>query len=153
MNNKLSFKFQTLFSLAVFCLGSIGIATWSLSLESDWKFLIIGIAAIIVFLLFLKIATMPTSFEFSKKELIVSYLLLPKKKWLFKDLQNWNFVEIKTFNDIYKIIELSFMKNSTTQKLKKVGVSKQEYKGFEDFDKFMNKSFKDLKLSDQTNNQ
>lgn len=153
MNNKLSFKFQTLFSLIVFCVGIIGIAAWSLSLESNWKLLIIGIAAIIVFLLLLKIATMPTSIEFSKKELIVSYLVLPKKKWLFKDLQNWNAVEIKTFNDVYKIIELHFSKNSASQKLKKVGISKQEYKGFETFDKFMHKSFKNLKLEEQTKSQ
>lgn len=145
MNNKLSFKFQTLFSLATFCLGIIGIAVWSLSLASNWKFLIIGIAVLIVLLLFLKIAFMPISFHFSKKELIVSYLILPKKKWLFKDLQNWNAVEIKTFNGIYKIIELSFSKNKTTQKLKKTGISKQEYKGFEEFDKFMNKNFNNLK--------
>jgi hypothetical protein len=127
MNNKLSFKFQTLFSLTIFCVG------------------IVGIAAIIVCLLLLKIATMPTSFHFSKKELIISYLFLPKKKWLFGELQNWNAVEIKTFNDVYKIIEMSFSKIGNTQKLKKVGISKQEYKGFEDFDKFMNKSFKGLK--------
>lgn len=145
MNNKLSFKFQTLFSLAVFCVGIIGIAVWSLSLESNWKFLIIGIAGIIISSLLLKIATMPTSFHFSTKELVVSYLFLPKKKWLFEDLQNWNAVEIKTFNDVYKIIELSFSKNSTTQKLKKIGISKQEYKGFETLDKFMNKSFRGLK--------
>ena len=144
-NNKLSFKFQTLFSLATFCLGIIGIAIWSLSLETNWKFLIIGIAASIVFLLLLKIAFMPISIHYSKKELIVSYLILPKKKWIFKDLQSWNSVEVKTFNGIYKIIELSFSKNITPQKLKKIGLSKQEYKGFEEFDKFMNKSFKTLK--------
>jgi hypothetical protein len=149
MNNKLSFKFQTLFSLVVFCVGIIGIAAWSLSLESNWKFLIIGIALIIVLLLLLKIATMPTSFEFSKKELIVSYLFLPKKKWLFENLQNWNAVEIKTFNDVYKIIELTFVKNRNTQKLKKVGISKQEYKGFEVFDKFMIKNFKEVKLEEE----
>ncbi|AFM04296.1 hypothetical protein Fleli_1906 [Bernardetia litoralis DSM 6794] len=145
MNNKLSFKFQTLFSLSIFCVGIIGIAAWSLSLESNWKFLVIGIAAIIVCLLLLKVATMPISFQFSKKELIVSYLILPKKKWLFEDLKNWNAVEIKTFNDVYKIIELNFLKNKTSQKLKKVGISKQEYKGFEVFDKFMNKNFRELK--------
>lgn len=140
-NNKLSFNFQTLFSLAVFCVGIIGIAVWSLSLESNWKFLIIGIAAIIVFLLLLKIIFMPTSFDFSKKELVVSYLFLPKKKWLFEDLKEWSSVEIKTFNDVYKVIELSFSKKGNTQKLKKIGISKQEYKGFEIFDKFMNKNF------------
>ncbi len=145
MNNKLSFKFQTLFSLAIFCVGIIAIAVWSFSLESNWKFLIIGFAAIIVLLLFLKVAFMPISFHFSKKEMVVSYLILPKKKWLFKDLQNWNAVEIKTFNGIYKIIELSFPKNITTKKLKKIGISKQEYKGFEDFEKFMNKGFNGLK--------
>ena len=153
MNNKLSFKFQTLFSLLVFCVGSIGIAIWSLSLESNWKFLIVGIAIIVVFLLLLKIAFMPTSFEFSKKEMVVSYLFLPKKKWLFEELQNWNAVEIKTFNDIYKIIELSFMRNKNTQKLKKIGISKQEYKGFESFDKFMNKTFKELKSNEEKDNQ
>lgn len=142
MNNKLSFKFQTLFSLAVFCVGSIGIAAWSLSLESNWKFLIIGIVASIIFLLVLKIIFMPTSFEFTKKELVVSYLVLPQKKWFFKDLQQWNAVEIKTFNDVYKIIEISFSKN---KKLKKVGISKQEYKGFEVFDKFMTKNFEELR--------
>ncbi len=146
MNNKLSFKFQTLFSLAIFCLGIIGIAIWSLSLQSDWKFLIIGIAVIIVFLLLLKIAFMPISFHFSKKELIASYLFLPKKKWLFEDLKEWSSVEIKTFNDVYKIIELSFSKKGNSQKLKKIGISKQEYKGFEFFDKFMNKNFISLRL-------
>ncbi|WP_338814740.1 hypothetical protein V9L05_05785 [Bernardetia sp. Wsw4-3y2] len=146
MNNKLSFKFQTLFSLTIFCLGVIGIAAWSLSLESNWKFLIIGIAAIIVLLLLLKISTMPTSFHFSKKELVVSYLFLPKKKWLFEDLREWNAVEIKTFNDVYKILELSFVKDKKLQKAKKIGISKQEYKGFEFFDKFMNKNFKELKI-------
>lgn len=150
MNNKLSFKFQTLFSLAVFCVGSIGIAAWSLSLESNWKVLIIGIVAIIIFLLLLKIITMPISFEFSKKELIVSYLILPTKKWLFEELKQWNSVEIKTFNDVYKIIELSFAKN---QKSKKIGISKQEYKGFENFDKFMNKTFKELKANEEKENQ
>ena len=150
MNNKLSLKFQTLFSLAVFCVGSIGIAAWSPSLESNWKFLIIGIAVIIVFLLLLKIITMPTSFEFSKKELIVSYLILPTKKWLFEELKQWNSVEIKTFNDVYKIIELSFSKNG---KVKKIGISKQEYKGFEFFDKFMNKTFKELKANEEKDNQ
>ncbi|WP_338761694.1 hypothetical protein WAF17_15995 [Bernardetia sp. ABR2-2B] len=145
MSNKLSFKFQTLFSLAVFFIGVIGIAVWSLSLESNWKFLIIGIATIIVLLLLLKIAFMPTSFHFSKKELAVSYLFLPKKKWLFNDLKNWSAVEIKTFNDVYKIIELHFEKGNS---IKKIGISKQEYKGFEGFDKFMNKSFKSLKLKE-----
>lgn len=150
MNNKLSFKFQTLFSLAVFCVGSIGIAAWSFSLESNWKFLIIGVAVSIVFLLLLKIITMPTSVDFSKKELIVYYLFLPKKKWLFKDLQNWNAVEIKTFNDVYKIIELHFSTNSTAQNTKKIGISKQEYKGFEVFDKFISKNFKELKQNEET---
>ena len=144
MNNKLSFKFQTLFSLVVFCVGIIGIAAWSFFLQSNWKFLIIGIAAIIVVLLLLKIATMPISFRFSKKELVVSYLILPKRKWLFKDLKNWSSVEIKTLNDVYKIIELHFAKNGN--KSKKVGISKQEYKGFEVFEKFMAKNFKELKI-------
>jgi len=140
--NKLSFKFQTLFSLTVFCLGIIGIAIWSFSLQSNWKFVIIGIAVIIVFLLFLKIAFMPISIHFSKKELIISYLFLPKKKWLFKDLNKWYSVEIKTFNDVYKLIEIYF---DTNKKIKKIGISKQEYKGFEIFDKFMDKNFKELK--------
>ncbi len=148
MKNKLSFQFQTLFSLSVFCIGIIGIAVWSLSLESDWKFLIIGIAALIVFLLLLKIALMPTSFHFSKKELLISYLFLPQKKWAFDNLKNWNAVEIKTFNDVYKIIELNFIEN---QKTKKIGISKQEYKGFEGFDKFMNKNFKEEKLKESQN--
>jgi hypothetical protein len=151
MNNKLSFKFQTLFSLTIFCVGIIGIAIWSLSLESNWKFLIIGIAAIIIFLLLLKIIFMPTSFDFSKKELVVSYLFLPKKKWLFEDLKEWNSVEIKTFNDVYKVTELSFSKKGNTQKLKKIGISKQEYKGFEIFDKFMNKNFISLRLRKDEN--
>ncbi|WP_291723604.1 hypothetical protein [Bernardetia sp.] len=153
MKNKLSFKFQTLFSLTVFCVGIVGIAAWSLSLETNWKFLILGVAGVIVFLLFLKIAFMPTSFVFSKQELIVSYLFLPKKKWAFQDLKVWSSVEIKTFNDVYKIIELSFLKDKNSQKLKKIGISKQEYKGFEEFEKFMNKSFRNLKTEEAKNKE
>lgn len=143
MNNNLSFKFQTLFSLSVFCIGMVGIAFWSLSLDSIWKFVIIGIAAIVLFVLFFKIAFMPTSFIFSKKELIISYLFLPKKKWTFNELKSWSVVEIKTFNDVYKIIELYF---ETGKSSKKVGISKQEYKGFESFEKFMTKSFRNLRV-------
>lgn len=148
MNNKLSFKFQTLFSLAVFCVGVIGIAAWSLSLDSNWKFLIIGIAASIVVLLLLKIAFMPINFYFSKKELIASYLFLPNKKWSFQELKEWSAVEIKTFNDVYKIIEVSFAKDkkNKAKKIKKIGISKQEYKGFDVFNKFMNKNFDKLKI-------
>ena len=123
-------------------MGMVGIAFWSLSMSSNLKFAIIGVASIVLFVLFFKIAFMPTSLEFSKKELVISYLFLPKKKWLFQDLKNWNVVEIKTFNDVYKIIELHF---STENTPKKIGISKQEYKGFESFDKFMNKSFRTLR--------